>query len=307
MSLDTADAPAESTTATGRLVVTGASGQLGRGVVDALLARGVDAGRILATGRRTEALADLAAKGVATAHVDFADPSTIDAALKTGDTLLLVSGSEVGNRVPQHRNVIDAAARAGVARIVYTSAPKATTSTLILAPEHKATEELLAASGVPTTILRNGWYTENYVGAYQQAVEAGSFIGSVGDGLVSSASRADYAEAAAVALITDGLEGRVFELSGDVAWSHDDLAAAFSEVAGTEITYRDLSSEEHTAALEAAGLDAGTVGFVVGLDANTREGLLGVVNGELAELIGRPTTPLVDGLRAAVGASVAAA
>ncbi|MGG7465409.1 SDR family oxidoreductase [Plantibacter sp. YIM 135347] len=303
MSLDTSSAASASTTSTGRLVVTGASGQLGHHVVESLLARGVDAGRIVATGRRTEALEDLAAKGVTTARLDFADPATIDAVLQAGDTVLLVSGSEVGNRVAQHRNVIDAAARAGVARIVYTSAPKATTSDLILAPEHKATEELLAASGVPTTILRNGWYTENYAGALAQAAESGSFIGSVGDGLVSSASRADFAEAAAVALITDGLEGRVFELSGDVAWSHDELAKAFSEVTGTTIEYRDLSPEDHTAALLAAGLDEGTVGFVVGLDGNTRDGLLGETNGELAALIGRPTTPLVEGLRAVVAAS----
>jgi NAD(P)H dehydrogenase (quinone) len=286
--------------ATGRLVVTGASGQLGHGVVEALLGRGVGASRIVATGRRTEALADLAAQGVATAHVDFLDPSSLDAVLQRGDTLLLVSGSEVGRRVEQHRSVIEAAVRAGVARIVYTSAPKATETTLVVAPEHKATEEILAASGIPTTILRNGWYTENYLGDYRHAKETGSFIGSVGDGRVSSASRKDYAEAAAVALIADDLDGRIFELSGDVAWTHDDLARAFSELSGREVVYRDLSSEDHAAALRTADLPEGAIGFAIAINANTRDGLLGVVNGELAELIGRRTTPLLEGLRTAI-------
>lgn len=283
------------------LVVTGATGHLGHLVVEHLLARGTDPASIVATGRRTEALADLAAQGVRTATVDFADPSTLDATLEAGDTVLLVSSSEVGQRVAQHANVIDAAKRAGVARIVYTSASKADTSPLILAPEHKATEELLRASGVPFTILRNGWYTENYGQAVDQAKATGSFVGSVGDGRVSSASRTDYAEAAAVVLTTDGHEGAVYELSGDVAWTQPELAQAISELIGREVTYQDLSPEDHSKALLAAGLDEGTVGFVVALDGNTRDGLLGDTSGDLSRLIGRPTTPLVEGLRPLVG------
>lgn len=279
------------------VVVTGATGHLGRLVVEHLLARGTDPATIVATGRRTEALADLAAQGVRTAVVDFTDPATIDAALAAGDVLLLVSGSEVGQRVQQHANVIDAAARAGVARIVYTSAPKADTSPLILAPEHKATEELIRDSGLSSTILRNGWYTENYAQTVQQAAATGSFIGSVGDGLVSSASRTDYAEAAAVVLSAEGHEGKVYELSGDVAWSHDQLAQAIGELVGREVVYQDLSPEDHAAALASAGLDEGTVGFVVALDGNTRDGLLGDTSGDLGRLIGRPTTPLLEGLR----------
>lgn len=279
------------------VVVTGATGHLGRLVVEHLLARGTDPATIVATGRRTEALADLAAQGVRTAAVDFTDPATIDAVLEAGDLLLLVSGSEVGQRVPQHANVIDAAARAGIARIVYTSALKADTSPLILAPEHKATEELIRDSGLTSTILRNGWYTENYAPSLQQAAATGSFIGSVGAGLVSSASRTDYAEAAAVVLSTEGHEGQAYELSGDVAWSHKQLAEAISEVVGREVVYQDLSPEDHAAALTAAGLDEGTVGFVVALDGNTRDGLLGDTSGDLGRLIGRPTTPLLEGLR----------
>ncbi|MGK9149112.1 SDR family oxidoreductase [Plantibacter flavus] len=279
------------------VVVTGATGQLGRLVVEHLLARGTDPATIVATGRRTEVLADLAAQGVHTAKVDFTDPATLDAALEAGDVLLLVSGSEVGQRVAQHANVIDAAKRAGVARIVYTSAPKADTSALILAPEHKATEELIIASGLPFTFLRNGWYTENYAQTVQQGASTGSIIGSVGTGRVASASRTDYAEAAAVVLTTEGHEGSVYELSGDVAWTHDELAAAIGELAGREVVYQDLSPEDHAAALVSAGLDEGTVGFVVALDGNTRDGLLGDTSGDLSRLIGRPTTPLIEGLR----------
>ncbi|HXH34779.1 MAG TPA: SDR family oxidoreductase [Plantibacter sp.] len=278
------------------VVVTGATGHLGHLVVEHLLARGTDPSSIVATGRRAEALADLAEQGVRTATVDFTEPATLDAVLESGDVLLLVSGSEVGQRVAQHANVIDAAKRAGVARIVYTSAPKADTSALVLAPEHKATEELIRASGIPFTFLRNGWYTENYAQTVQQATATGSFVGSVGNGRVSSASRTDYAEAAAVVLVTEGHEGAVYELSGDVAWTHEQLAQTIGELAGREVVYQDLSPEDHAAALTAAGLDEGTVGFVVALDGNTRDGLLGDTSGDLSRLIGRPTTPLVEGL-----------
>jgi NAD(P)H dehydrogenase (quinone) len=279
------------------VVVTGASGQLGRLVVDSLIARGVDPATILATGRRQEALAALERRGVPTAVADFSAPESLDAVLKSGDTVLLISGSEVGQRVPQHRNVIDAAVRAGVERIVYTSAPHATTSALILAPEHKATEEYLAGSGLATTILRNGWYTENYVPTLTQAAGTGEFIGSAGEGRVSSASRADYADAAAAVLNTGGHDGAVYELSGDVAWTHQDLAATIAELLGRDVRYTDLSSSDHHAALIAAGLDEGAAGFVVGLDTNIRDGLLGDTSGELSRLIGRPTTPLAEGLR----------
>ena len=180
--------------------------------------------------------------------------------------------------------------------LVYTSAPRATTSELILAPEHKATEELIAASGIPATILRNGWYTENYLGRIEQARATGEVVGSVGDGRVSSASRKDFAEAAAVVLTTPGHEGAVYELSGDVAWSHAELAETLAALVGREVAYRDLTPEDHTAALAGAGLDAGTAGFVVALDQNIKAGLIGETSGDLARLIGRPTTPLAEGL-----------
>jgi len=278
------------------LVITGATGQLGRLVVESLLARGTAPSDIVATGRNTDKLADLAAQGVSVAELDYTKPETVSAVVKPGDTLLLVSSSEVGQRVGQHVNVITAAKEAGVARIVYTSAPAATTSELVLAPEHKATEEALVASGVPFTILRNGWYTENYAGEIEKGRENGAIVASVGDGRVSSASRKDYAEAAAVVLVGGGYEGEVFELSGDVAWNFDDLATAIGSIVGKEVVYTRLSPEEHAAMLTSFGLDEGTVGFVVALDGNIRDGLLGVTSGDLSRLIGRPTTPLAEGL-----------
>ncbi len=278
------------------IVVTGATGHLGRLTVDSLLARGVAASDIRAVGRSAERLAPLAARGVETAVIDFEKPETLTAAFAGADALLLVSGSEVGKRVAQHRNAIEAAEAAGVGRIVYTSAPKATESDLVLAPEHKATEELLAASSLPVTILRNNWYTENYTGLIGQAEATGELVGSAGSGRVASASRKDYAEAAAVVLTTPGHDGAVYELSGDTAWTFDELAATIGALVGREVGYRSVSPEEHTAILTGAGLDEGTAGFVVALDGNIRDGALADATSTLSELIGRPTTPLAQGL-----------
>ena len=275
-------------------VVTATSGHLGKLVVESLLARGIAPAEILATARDTAKIADL---GVPTAVIDYAAPETITAAVKPGDVFLLVSASVPGTRVPLHVAAIDAAKAAGVSRIVYTSAPAATTSALLLAPEHKATEEHLLASGVPFTILRNGWYTENYAGTVETARETGAIVASVGEGRVSSASRKDYADAAAVALTDDSLAGQTFELSGDYAWSFAELASAAAEVTGRDVVYTPVSPEEHAEILTSAGLDEGTVGFVVGLDGNIRDGLLGVTTGDLSRLIGRPTTPLIEGLK----------
>lgn len=282
------------------IVVTGATGHLGRLVVEALLRNGTPASDIVAAGRFVERIDDLAARGVRVARIDFEDPATLQPAFEGANAVLLVSSSEVGRRAPQHINAIDAAKAAGVQRLVYTSAPGATTSALILAPEHKVTEEYLAASGIPYTILRNNWYHENYVQAARQAEAAGSLVTSAGDGLVASASRADYADAAAVVLVTDGHEGRTYELSGDHAWNQTELASTIADIIGKPVELVSLSSEEHAAALASAGLDEGTVGFIVGLDANIRDGLLSGTSGELSALIGRPTTPLREGLAAAL-------
>ncbi len=280
------------------VLVTAASGQLGRLVVDALLARGARPADIVATARDTTKIADLSERGLRVAELDYARPDTIAPALDGVDTLLLVSGSEPGGRAALHQNVIDAAAAAGVRKLVYTSAPRATTSSLVVVPDHKETEGAIAASGVPAVILRNNWYTENYAPDLARAADTGVLAASAGAGRVASASRADYAEAAAVVLLEDGHLGRVYELGGDVAWDYPTLAEAMSQVLSRPVAYTPLTTEEHVAALEAAGLDAGLAGFIAAMDAGIRDGGLAETDGTLSRLIGRPTTPLVEGLKA---------
>ncbi|MBM7829331.1 NAD(P)H dehydrogenase (quinone) [Agromyces cerinus] len=282
------------------ILITAASGQLGRLVVDALLARGAAPADVIATARDTSKLEQFAARGIRTAELDYARPETIAAALDGVDTVLLVSGSEPGNRADLHQNVIDAAKAAGVTKLVYTSAPRATTSSLVLAPDHKATEEAIAASGVPAVIVRNNWYTENYAADVARAASTGVIAASTADGRVASATRADLAEGAAVVLLEDGHLGQVYEFGGDVAWNYDELAAAASEIVGRDVTYTPLTTAEHVAALEAVGLDAGTAGFVAAIDAGIASGALSQTDGTLSRLLGRPTTTLVDGLRAVV-------
>ena len=277
------------------ILVTGATGNLGRLIIASLLARGADPQTIVAGARDTAKAADL---GVRTVHLDYTDPASAAAALDGVDTVVLVSGSEVGQRVAQHRTIIEAARAAGVSKFVYTSAPRATTSALVLAPEHKATEELIEAAGLPAVILRNNWYTENYAADLARARETGVLAAGTGEGRVASASRKDYAEAAAVVALEDGHVGRVYELGGDVAWTYRDLAAAFAAVTGREVAFVPLSFDDQVAALTDAGLDEGTAGFVAALDAGIKDGALAETDGTLARLIGRPTTPLIDGLRA---------
>jgi len=215
------------------------------------------------------------------------------------DSLLLISGTEFGHRFAQHAAVIDAAKTAGVGRIVYTSAPSADTSINPVAPEHKATEAALAASGILHVILRNGWYNENFLGDLAAAAQTGEVLTAAGAGRVASAARADYAQAAARVLAGDEV-GRTYELSGDAAWSFEDFAADLGAVLKREVVAKQVSAAEKTARLTASGVEPGMVGFVVGVDAAIAAGELGVVNGELARLIGRPTVPIIETLRAAV-------
>lgn len=276
------------------IAVTGATGHLGRLIVEDLIEAGVAPEQVVAVGRSPERLAGLS---VRTAVASYEDVAALTTAFEGVDTLVLVSGSEVGRRIAQHTNAIEAAKAAGVGRIVYTSAPHADTSDLLLVPEHRATEELLRASGLAWTIVRNNWYTENYAQTVAQARETGVVLTSTGTGRVASASRADYAAGAAAVAVGEGHEGRVYELSGDVAWTFDEFAEATSAVIGKPVVHRAVSAEEHAEILRGAGLDDGTVGFVVGLDEGIARGDLADATADLRTLIGRPTTPLAETLR----------
>jgi len=279
------------------IAVTAATGQLGSLVVDSLLAR-VPASEIVAVVRDAAKAQPLADKGVTVRVASYDDSAALVSALEGVDKVLLISGNEFGQRLAQHQNVIDAAAAQGVSLLAYTSAPAVDTSTLPVAPEHLATEQYLATSDLDVVLLRNGWYHENYLSSVDAARHTGAVLTSAGDGKVSSASRADFAEAAAVVLTTDQPLKPVYELGGDVAWTQDDLAAAVSDVIGAPVTVAQVSPEDQTAALAAAGVPDMWVDFTVATDASIKNGELEVAGGELSALIGRPTTPLVDSLRA---------
>jgi NAD(P)H dehydrogenase (quinone) len=275
--------------------VTGSTGQLGRLVLEQLLDRGTG-DQLVAFARDPGKLADLAARGVEVRAGDYSQPATWPAALAGIDVLLLVSGSEVGQRVAQHTAVIEAALAAGVGRVVYTSAPRADDTPLPLAPEHKATEEVLRASGLQWTILRNNWYFENYTRQLAQYLADGAIVTAIGDGPIGGASRADYAAAAVTVLTTDGHAGRIYELGGP-AFTIDDLAATITDVTGTPVTHRRVTPAELSESLRAKGLDAGTAGFVASLDEAIARGDLASDPTDLVALIGRPTTPLADAVR----------
>ena len=283
-----------------KIGVTGASGQLGRMVVQQLLGK-CPATDVVAIVRDPAKADDLAAAGVEIRVADYDDRASLNAAAAGLDRLLLISSSEVGRRFPQHANVIDAAKAAGVKHVVYTSAPKATTSALVLAPEHKATEEYLESSGLEYTVLRNNWYTENYAQSMQAARQSGVLVAAAGEGRVASATRADYAEGAAVVLVGDGHEGKVYEFSGDNAWDYHELAATIADVTGTACVYRAVEPEDVVAAMTGAGLDEGTASFVAALDENIAQGALSEATSDLSTLIGRPTTPLKESVEELLG------
>ncbi|MFL6052708.1 MAG: SDR family oxidoreductase [Actinoallomurus sp.] len=281
------------------IIVTGGTGQLGRLVIDGLLEK-VPADQVVAAVRSPEKAADLAARGVHVREADYDRPETLRPAFEGGTRLLLISGSEVGRRVPQHAAAVQAAQGAGIAHVVYTSAPHADTSVLGLAAEHKATEEILRETGLTYTLLRNNWYSEMYVTAIGQAVETGAVIGSAGDGRIGSATRADYAAAAVAVLTGAGHDNRIYELAGDVAWTLDDLAAEISRASGKEVVYRNLSPDEHRAALLGAGLPDAVADMLVDVDRGIAAGALADTPGDLKTLIGRPTTPISDTVTAAL-------
>jgi len=282
------------------IVVTGATGHLGRLAVEALVERGVPAADVVATGRRTETLTDLAERGVVVRTADYDDEASLEEALAGADRLLLVSGSEVGQRVRQHGNAIAAARAAGGGVIAYTSIAHADTSTLLLAEEHRATEQLLAEAGVPHALLRNSWYTENYTAQLPVYLEHG-IAGAAGDGAVSAATRADYAAAAAAVVATDGHAGAVYELGG-APFTMAELAQVVSAATGRTVTYTDLPVEQYQRVLVAAGLPEPAAAVFADGDRGVAAGELLVEGDDLARLLGRAPTSLPEAVAAAVAA-----
>ncbi|WP_327354144.1 SDR family oxidoreductase [Streptomyces sp. NBC_01304] len=281
------------------IVVTGATGQLGRLVIDGLLAQ-VPADQVAAVVRNKEKAADLAARGVELRIADYSAPETLAGAFAAGDRVLLISGSEVGRRVPQHQAVIDAAKAAGVAQLAYTGILGGPEADFKLAAEHKVTEQAILDSGLPYTFLRNGWYHENYTANLAPVLAHGAVVSNAGEGRIGSASRADYAAAAVAVLTGEGHENKAYELSGDVAWSLAEYAAEIAAQSGKEISYANVPAEQHLAVLTGAGVPAGFAEILVDVDAGIARGLLAGGSGDLARLIGRPTTPLASAVAVAL-------
>jgi len=271
-----------------KIAITGATGQLGRLVISKLSGLG-STDNIVALVRSVQKASDL---GVEVREANYDKPETLETALSGIDTLLLISGSEVGKRAVQHSNIIHAATKNGVKWIVYTSLLHADTSTLSLAEEHLATEAALRDSGIPFTLLRNGWYTENYTGSIPGALAGGAFIGSAGTGRIAAAARADYADAAVAVLTSEGHESKTYELAGDEAWTLSDLAAEISRQTGKDIPYVDMPEAEYANALKGFGLPEGLAHAIAGWDVSASKDDLFDDGHELSKLIGHPTTPL---------------
>jgi NAD(P)H dehydrogenase (quinone) len=275
------------------IVITGASGQLGRLVVDELL-KSVPTSELSAAVRSPEKVEDLATIGVQVRQADYNRPDTLERAFSDADKVLLISSSEVGQRTPQHANVIAASKKAGVRLLAYTSILHADTTPLALGAEHKQTEALLAESGVPYVVLRNGWYTENYAAGIPAALQHGAVFGCAGQGLISSAARADYAAAAAAVLLADDQAGNVYELAGDEAYTLAEFAAEVAKQTGKAVVYQEMPESEYANVLKGAGIPDGMAQLLAQSDTGASKGGLFDGSKTLSRLIGRPTTPLSE-------------
>ncbi|MGL5603132.1 MAG: SDR family oxidoreductase [Silvania sp.] len=278
------------------IAITGATGQLGQHVIELLL-KTVPASQLVAIARNPAKAEALSQQGVNVRQADYTDQAAFTTALAGVDKLLLISSSEVGQRTPQHLNVINAAQAAGVKFIAYTSLLHADTSPLALHVEHVETENALAASGIPYALLRNGWYSENYLASAPPALEHGVFIGSAGEGKIAAATRADYAAAAARVISEEGHAGKVYELAGDSAWTLGELAAELSRQSGKNVVYQNLNEADFAAALKDFGLPAGLADLLADSDVGASKGGLFDDSRTLSTLIGRPTTTLTESVK----------
>lgn len=281
------------------IVITGATGQLGRHVIAGLL-NVLPAAQLVAAVRDVGKAADLGALGVQLRQADYNNPASLDAAFAGASKILLISSSEVGQRIAQHRNVVEAAARAGVQLLAYTSLLHADSSPLGLGVEHRATEAAIRASGLPYTLLRNGWYLENYTEHLAPMLERGAVAGSAGNGRIAAAARADYAAAAVAVLTASSAPQPVYELAGDQAFTMAELAAEVARQSGRPVRYHDLPERQYKQVLLDAGLPEGFAALLSDSDAGAAQGGLDERGGALSALIGRPTTTLADAVAAAL-------
>uniref|UniRef100_A0AAU2JU56 SDR family oxidoreductase n=1 Tax=Streptomyces sp. NBC_00049 TaxID=2903617 RepID=A0AAU2JU56_9ACTN len=281
------------------IVVTAATGALGRLVVEELLNR-VPADHVAVVVRDKEKAADLAERGVDVRIADYNDTAALAAAFRAGDRVLLISGNEFGQRVAQHTAVLEAAQAAGVAQFAYTGILGGPEADFDVATEHRGTEQAILDSGIPYTFLRNGWYHENYTRDLSAVLEHSAVVGSAGEGRVASAARADYAAAAAEVLTGEGHLNKVYELSGDTAWSFAEYAAELSAQTGKEIAYHEVPAQEHLSILTGAGVPEEFAAILVDADAAIARGRLAGTSGDLSRLIGRPTTPVAHAITAAL-------
>lgn len=280
-------------------IVTGATGKLGRHVIEGLLAK-VPANQVVAAVRDPAKAADLAARGVQVRRADYSKPETLEGAFAGAEKVLLISSSEVGQRAAQHQAVVNAARKAGARFIAYTSILRADSSRMLLAGEHKATEEFIRASGVPFVFLRDGWYLENYTENLAPALAHGALLGSAGEGRIAAATRTDYAAAAVAVLTGSGHENKVYELAGDIAFTMAELAAEVSRQVGRTIVYKDLPPEQYQGVLVGAGVPSVFAEVLADSDLGAARGELNDTSGDLRRLIGRPTTPLAQAVAAAL-------
>ncbi len=286
------------------IVITGATGNLGRHVLQVLLERNVPADEIVAAGRSLEKLEDFAAQGVRVTAMDYDDPASVAAALVGARKVLLIAGSEVGKDRPgQHRTVIEAAKAQGVELLAYTSTVNADINGTVLGKDHKATEAILADAGVPYTLLRNGYYFENWTDQIQGTLAQGALVGSAGDGRVNAATRRDLAEAAVAVLLGDDHAGKVYELGGDVTFTLSEFAAEITAVTGTSVVYKDLPAAEYVALLTSFGMPQALAEIIADSDQGLARGELLAQGNDLRTLIGRPTTTPADAVRSAIAAS----